>query len=85
MFTIENEPTEVTQARELVLESFKDLEFYEEGHRYILNGKELHSVSTIGHRYLSKPFNTDSATRQYVSGSAGSYFPLQSRLSFHLE
>lgn len=67
MFTIKNEPAEVTQARELVLESFKDLEFYEEGHRYILNGKELHSVSTIGHRYLNKPFNADYQATLYAS------------------
>lgn len=59
MFIIENEPAEVTKARELVLESFKDLEFYEEGHRYILNGKELHSASSISGRFQSRPFDAD--------------------------
>ena len=59
MFVIKGEPSEVTKARELVLESFKDLQFFEDGHRYLLNGKELHSVSGIGHRFESHPFDTD--------------------------
>lgn len=79
MFIINNEPQEVTKARQLVLESFKDLEFYEDGHRYLLNGKELHSVSTIGHRYLSKSFNADIQAELYASkhGQTAEYWKKQ--------
>lgn len=59
MFFVKGEPAEVAEARRLILESFKDLHFIEEGHHYYLNGKELHSVSGIGHRYLSRPFDVD--------------------------
>ena len=67
MFVIVGEPSEVTKARKLVLDSFKDLQFYEDGHRYILNGKELHSVSGIGHRFLSRPFDKDKQAILYAS------------------
>lgn len=67
MFVIEGEPLEVTKARELVLESFKDLQFFEDGHRYLLNGKELHSVSGIGHRFQSRPFDADKQAALYAS------------------
>ena len=66
MFIIEGEPLEVTEARKHVLESFKDLQFFNEGHRYILNGKELPSVSGIGHRYLSRPFDADKQAILYA-------------------
>lgn len=66
MFIIEGEPLEVTEARKYVLESFKDLQFFEEGHRYILNGKDLPSVSGIGHRYLSRPFDADKQAILYA-------------------
>ena len=65
IFIIEGEPTEVTEARKLVLDSFKDLQFFDEGHRYILNGKELQSVSSIAHRYFSRPFNADKQAELY--------------------
>lgn len=67
MFIIEGEPLEVTEARRYVLESFKDLQFFEEGHRYILNGKNLPSVSGIGHRYLSRPFDADKQAILYAA------------------
>ena len=34
MFYINNEPDIVTKARQLILDEFKDLEFYEEDHKY---------------------------------------------------
>ena len=67
MFVIEGEPEEVTNARQLVLDSFKDLQFFEDGHRYLLNGKKLNSVSSIGHRYLSRPFDADKQAILYAS------------------
>lgn len=71
MFIIEGEPLEVTEARKYVLESFKDLQFFEEGHRYILNGKDLPSVSGIGHRYLSRPFDADKQAILYAEKHGG--------------
>lgn len=57
MFYIDGEPDTVTAARKLILESFGDLEFYEDGHKYMLHGKQLNSVSGIGHRFIAKPFD----------------------------
>ena len=49
------EPKEVTEARELILSSFKDLQFFEDEHKYLINrnGKdyELPSVSSIIHQF----------------------------------
>lgn len=67
MFTVENEPIIVTQARQRILESFADLEFYEDGHRYILNGNSLNSVSGIGHRFVSRPFDPIAQSVQYAA------------------
>ena len=79
MFYIDGEPDTVAKARKLILESFGDLEFYEEGHRYLLDGKELHSVSTIGHRYLSRPFDADKQAELYASkhGQTAEYWKNQ--------
>ena len=59
MFRIEGEPQEVLAARERVLTEFADLVFQEEGHLYFLNGKQLPSVSSIGHRFESHPFDKE--------------------------
>lgn len=67
MFVIDGEPEEVTCARQLVLDAFKDLQFFEDCHRYLLNGKELNSVSGIGHRYLSRPFDVEKQAILYAS------------------
>ena len=48
---IKNEPKEVTEIREKILNSFKDLIFVEEGHKYFLHGKELQSVSHVTHQF----------------------------------
>ena len=51
------EPKECTEMRELIQKSFKDLKFFEEGHRYTLKKKgwketlDLPSVSQITHRF----------------------------------
>lgn len=37
--------------REQILESFKDLVFVEEGHKYFLRGKEITCVSNVTHKY----------------------------------
>ena len=66
MFVIDGEPLEVIEARKLVLDSFRDLEFFEDDHRYILNGKELNSVSQIGHRFESNPFDADKQAELYA-------------------
>ena len=57
MFTIENEPAAVAEAREKILKEFEDLEFFEEGHIYLLHGNQLDSVSQIGHRFIAEPFD----------------------------
>lgn len=41
------EPQAVTEMRNHILISFKDLEFYEEGHKYLLNGQQIPSVSSL--------------------------------------
>ena len=41
MFTIKGEPHIVTETREKILKAFEDLEFYEEGHKYLLHGQEI--------------------------------------------
>ena len=51
------EPKECSEMRDLILNSFKDLKFFEEGHKYTLKKKgwketlELPSVSQITHRF----------------------------------
>jgi len=81
MFTISGEPDEVARARRLILEEFCDLEFYEEDHRYVLHGKELHSVSTIGHRYIRYPFNETLQAARYAErhGETAEYWIRQWR------
>ena len=65
MFFVENEPEVVTEARRRVLEAFRDLEFYEEDHRYVLHGKVLPSVSGMAERFVRTPFDTErTAARQ---------------------
>ena len=47
IITIKGEPPEVTEIRTKILDSFKDLEFYEDGHKYFLHGVQIPSVTTI--------------------------------------
>ena len=66
MFYIDGEPDVATEARKLILESFGDLEFYEDGHKYLLHGKQLNSVSGIGHRFIANPFDEASQAVKYA-------------------
>lgn len=51
---IQNEPIEAREARKLILDTFKDLSFVEEGHKYYLNGEELISVTTLIKRFVEE-------------------------------
>lgn len=66
MFTIQGEPQQVTEAREMILREFEDLEFYEEGHIYLLHGQSLCSVSGIGHRFIREPFDEVAQSIRYA-------------------
>ena len=66
MFDIQGEPQIARDARKLILESFVDLEFYEDGHKYLLHDKELHSVSGIGHRFIETPFDEQAQAIAYA-------------------
>ena len=56
-FCVPGEPSVVADARRHVLSAFADLEFYEDGHRYILHGNTLPSVSNVAHRFIREPFD----------------------------
>ena len=66
MFTVAGEPTVVTEVRKHVLSEFADLEFYEDGHLYVLCGKSLPSVSNIAHRFVREPFNEQRQAIRYA-------------------
>ena len=66
VFYVKDEPEIVTKARRLILDEFKDLEFYEDEHKYILNGKQLPSVSGIGHRFIRNPFDEQKQAVAYA-------------------
>lgn len=66
MFSVDGEPMVVTEARRRVLEEFEDLEFYAEGHRYVLNGKSLPSVSNVAHRFVKEPFDEQRQAKRYA-------------------
>ena len=65
-FAIDGEPEEASKARQLILSQFGDLEFVEEGHKYFLHGKELPSVSGIGHRFIKDPFDEQIQATNYA-------------------
>jgi len=60
------EPKEVAEVRELIIESFKDLTFVDEGHKYFLNGKQLPSVSEVTHRFCQYPFDDKLQSELYA-------------------
>lgn len=67
MFTIKGEPHIVTETREKILKAFEDLEFYEEGHKYLLHDQEITlSVSGVGHRFIREPFNEKLQAARYA-------------------
>ncbi len=79
MFTIHGEPQIVADSRKKILDEFADLEFYEDGHIYILNGNRLNSVSGIGHRFISRPFDENRQAENYArkNGRDAAYWLLQ--------
>ena len=47
LITVKGEPKEVSDIRKKILNSFSDLVFIDEGHKYFLHEKELISVSSF--------------------------------------
>lgn len=65
LVNVEGEPKEVREIREKILTSFEGLEFFEEGHKYLLNGEELPSVSTLAGQY-EEEFNSEEQAAAYA-------------------
>ena len=63
---VPNEPIEVTEIRNKILEEFKDLKFEEEGHKYFIDGFQLPSVSEITHKFCANPFNSEEQAKAYA-------------------
>lgn len=62
---VDGEPEIVTRIRHQILETFKDLVFIEEGHKYFLNGKSLPSVSEVTHAFKPE-FNAKKVAKKYA-------------------
>lgn len=78
---IDGEPKEVTEIRHKILETFKDLEFYEEEHKYVLHGKELPSVSQITHQFAEEEdFDKVAENYSIKNGGTKEYWLEQWRL-----
>lgn len=58
------EPGCVTNDRNKILDTFKDLVFIEEGHKYYRGGQSLPSVSEITHRFKPE-FDSEKVARSY--------------------
>ena len=71
----------MTDVRRKVLSEFEDLEFYEEGHRYILHGQSLPSVSNVAHRFIRVPFDEQLQATRYAlkNGQSPDYWIQQWR------
>ena len=65
MIVVQDEAQIVTETRQKILETFKDLVFIEEGHKYYLNGKELPSVSGVTHQFKPE-FNSEKIAKNYA-------------------
>lgn len=63
---IKGEPKEVTEIRNKILDEFKDLQFIEDGHKYILNGVQLPSVSEVTHKFCQYPFDSEAQAEKYA-------------------
>jgi hypothetical protein len=62
---VNGEPEIVWKTRDLILDTFKDLQFVEEGHKYYLHGKELPSVSAVTHQF-ARPFDERTISENYA-------------------
>ena len=80
-FTVAGEPAVVTAARKKILGEFQDLEFYPEGHRYVLHDKTLPSVSNVTHCFIREPFNEQLQAKRYAEkrGQTAEYWIQQWR------
>jgi len=70
-FSVPNEPPIVTEARRHILDAFQDLEFYEDGHRYLLHGKPLPSASNVAHSFVRVPFDEQRQAVRYAERHGG--------------
>lgn len=82
-FREHGEPDEVKRMRDLITSSFSDLEFFEEGHRYVRHMAdgtdiELPSVSGVTHQYAN-PFDEIPISERYAEkhGETGEYWRSQ--------
>lgn len=66
MYVVPGEPALVAEVRERVLSEFEDLKFYKEGHRYVLHGEQLPSVSNVTHRFIREPFDEQWQAMRYA-------------------
>lgn len=72
---VEGEPKEVTEIRNKILTEFKDLQFIEEGHKYILNGTQLPSVSEVTHKFQKQEdFNLIAERYAEKNGETAQYW-----------
>lgn len=62
---VQGEPQVVSDIRNLILDTFKDLVFIEEGHKYFLGGQELPSVSAVTHQFKPE-FDSETIAKKYA-------------------
>ena len=62
---VPNEPKEVTEIRNKIIDSFKDLKFVEKTHQYFIGKTELPSVSHVTHQFVV-PFDSDTVAERYA-------------------
>lgn len=81
MFNVKGEPSVVADARHHILSEFSDLEFFDEGHRYLLHGKQLPSASNVVHRFVREPFDEQRQAVRYAErhGQTAQYWIQQWR------
>lgn len=78
--SVKGEPKEVTEIRKKILDSFNDIEFIEDGHKYFRNGEEYQSVSSIASRF-EEEFDCDAKAAAYArkNGNTAEYWKKQWR------
>lgn len=72
---VDGEPKEVSDIRNKILAEFKDLQFIEDGHKYILNGIQLPSVSEVTHKFkVEEDFNVIAERYAEKNGETAQYW-----------
>jgi len=72
---VNGEPNEVFEIRKRILNEFKDLQFIEDGHKYILNGIQLPSVSEVTHKFkVEEDFNIIAERYAEKNGGTAQYW-----------